>query len=405
MFIAAVFILVGCDGRQDRRDQGKTVELEFYSQKSEDVDIYNAIFADFMQEFPDIKINQTTTTGTNTTFVARVAANDLPDIGGIFFQTAYMAMMDEGLFVDQTGEPYLEKINKSVVDLITYKGKIYALPLTLNGYGLYYNVDIYNKYNLNPPGNIDELFANCEKLKAAGVAPFAFPFKAVGTLGQFFERVLNGTVKDEAHKISEEVAAGKSYRDFPEVRNYFEVVYRLVSNYSAVDALSIDNDDLASLFANQKIAMIYNGTWICSVVDRLNPNLNYEGIVPPTISGIPATTCGTVDIALAISSDSPYIEQCKTFLNYFLREDVAQKFAEGDKNPSAVKSVNYEIKHLGGITRAIADQKFSLLPSTYYPAGLREEITVEIQQLLLDGNIDALLDKLDAITREFYNNQ
>jgi raffinose/stachyose/melibiose transport system substrate-binding protein len=405
VFYAVLTLLIitgGCKGRQDSKIQAKPVELEFLSQKQENVDLYNQIFADFTAEYPNIRINQTTTAGSNTSFVARVAANDMPDIGGIYFQPAYMAMMDEKLFVDQTNAPYLDKVNKSVVDLFTYKGKVYALPLTLNGYALYYNVDIYNKYNLRPPETIQELFDNCEKLKAAGISPFAFPFKATGALAQFFERFLNGAVDNEAHKISEAVAAGKSYRDFPEIRNYFEVVYRLVSQYTDIDALSTDNDDVAGIFANQKAAMIFNGTWICSVVDRINPDLNYEAVLVPTISGVQATTCGTVDIALTISADSPYIEQCSTFLNWFLRDDVAQKFAEGDKNPSAVKSVKYEIKHLGEISRAIANGNFSLLPSTYYPAGFRDEISIELQQLFLDGNVDALLEKWDAITYDFY---
>ena len=119
--------------------------VELFSQKKEDVEIYDAILADFMAANLDVKIVQTTTAD-GTTFLSRVATNDIPDIGGVFLQSAYFNMMDEGYFLDLTGESFLNAVNPDILALSSHDGKNYVLPLTLNGFALYINMDIYNQY-------------------------------------------------------------------------------------------------------------------------------------------------------------------------------------------------------------------------------------------------------------------
>lgn len=378
------------------------IEIELFSQKTEDIEIYDQVLAAYMEENPNVNIVQTTT-ASGTTFVARVAANDLPDIGGIYYLPDYFTMFDEGLFVDQTGEEYLEKINDTVVDLVTYTdGCIYMLPVSLNGFALYYNEDIYAEYGLEAPTTIDELFENCEILSANGVTPFAFPYKDTGSLGQLFERMIGAAVDTEVWDTNQAVADGASYSDFDEIVNFMEVWVQLDS-YTNGDSLSLDQDGVATLFANGEVAMCLNGTWGSSVYAGLNEDLNYEAILMPSISGIESTSCGTVDIGLAISSDSDAIDECKAFLEYFVSDDVAQEFAEFDKNPTAVISVDYSDPNMQTITDEVFAGNFSLIPMTYQPSGFRTEIQIILQQLLLDGDIDAFLTSWDELTDEFYN--
>ncbi len=388
----------------DTEGDGEVKEIELFSQKKENVEIYDAIIADFMAEHSDIKVVQTTTAG-GTTFLARVASNDLPDIGGIYNLPDYHPMMEEGLFVDQSAEPYITKINDSVIEMTKFTdGKLYMLPITLNGFGLYINMDIYDEHGLEVPTTVEELIANAETLTAAGVNPFAFPYKEVGSLGQLFERFLGGAVDPEVWEINQAVADGATYQDYPEIVNYMEKWYE-IAMLAQVDPLSTDSDNVHTMFANGEAAMIFNGTWGTSVVENLNPEMNYQVAVVPTVSGVEATTSGTVDIGLAISADGDNIDACKTFLEYFVEDAVAQKFAEGDKNPTAVKAVTYSNPNLAPVTEAIADGRFSSIPMTYQPAGFRTEIQVILQQLLLDGDVDAFLNSWNMLTDQFYNQQ
>lgn len=374
--------------------------VELFSQKKEDVEIYDAILADFMAANPDVKIVQTTTAD-GTTFLSRVATNDIPDIGGVFLQSAYFNMMDEGYFLDLTGESFLSAVNADILALSSHNGKNFVLPLTLNGFALYINMDIYNQYGLSVPTTYDALIANCEALKAAGVTPFAFPFKETAPLGQNFERLLGGVVDHEAWKVSEAVAAGATYKENAAFVDFVSKWYAL-SRYTTTDPLSTDTDDCARMFANQEVAMVFNGTWGNSVYMSLNPELNYEAVMPPAFGETEPFTCGTVDIALTVGADSKNVDAAKRFLTYFVSDEAAQKFAEGDKNPNIVNNVKYDIPHLSAISAALSNGQFSLIPSTYWPAGYRDELQVLLQQLLLDGDTDAFLAGWDTMTVDFY---
>lgn len=374
--------------------------VELYSQKKEAIEIYDQIIADFSAENPDVKVVQTTTAD-GSTFLGRVASNDIPDIGGVFLQSAYFNMMDEEYFLDLSGEEFLTKVSPEIVTLASRNGKNYVLPITMNGYALYVNTDIFTKHNLAVPTTYDELIANCEALKAAGVNPIALPGKSAGNLGQNYERLLGGCVDHEAWKISEAVAKGASHKDYPAFVEYIEKWYAL-TRYAGVDPLSTTDDDCNRMFANGEVAMLFSGTWGNSVFMSLNPDLKYEGVVPPTFSGVEPFTCGTVDIALAIGADSDNIEGAKKFLNYFVSEGPAQKFAEGDKNPNVVLSTSYEIPHMSAISAAMQDGRFALIPSTYWPAGYRDEVQILLQQLLLDGDVNAFIESMDTMTVDFY---
>ena len=374
--------------------------VELYSQKKEAIEIYDQIIADFSAENPDVKVVQTTTAD-GSTFLGRVASNDIPDIGGVYLQSAYYNMMDEGYFLDLTGEEFLTKISPDIVELAAYNGKHYVVPITMNGYALYVNTDIFAQHNLAIPTTYDELIAVCETLKAAGVNPIALQGKSVGNLGQNFERLLGGCVDHEAWKVAEAVAEGASHKDYPAFVDYMEKWVKLYS-YAGLDPLSTDDDDCNRMFAAGEIAMLFTGTWGNTVFMNLNPELKYEAVVPPTFSGVEPFTCGTVDIALTVGADSDNVEGAKKFLDYFLSEGPAQKFAEGDRNPNVVLSTNYEIPHMSAISAAMQDGRFALIPSTYWPAGYRDEIQIMLQQLLLDGDVNAFIETWDTMTVDFY---
>lgn len=374
--------------------------VELYSQKKEAIEIYDSIIADFSAANPDVKVVQTTTAD-GSTFLGRVASNDIPDIGGVFLQSAYYNMMDEGYFLDLSGEEFLSRVSPDIVALASHNGKNYVLPITMNGYTLYINTDIYAAHNLEIPTTYEQLIANCEVLKAAGVNPFALPGKSTGNLGQNYERLLGGCVDHEAWKIAEAVAEGASHKDFPAFVDYIEKWYAL-TRFAGLDPLSTDDDDCNRMFANGEVAMLFSGTWGNSVFMNLNPDLKYEGVVPPTFSGVEPFTCGTVDIALTIGADSDNIEGAKKFLEYFVSPEAAQKFAEGDKNPNVVLGTSYEIPHMSAISAAMQDGRFALIPSTYWPAGYRDEIQIMLQQLLLDGDVNAFIENLDTMTVDFY---
>ncbi|GGD99151.1 ABC transporter substrate-binding protein [Paenibacillus nasutitermitis] len=80
-------------------------------------------------------------------------------------------------------DPYIEKNKMDMSDLLPIfakavgvssitSGKRYGLPVTGSGIALFYNKEILEKLNLQPPATWDDLLAMLPKLKEGGVTPF-----------------------------------------------------------------------------------------------------------------------------------------------------------------------------------------------------------------------------------------
>ena len=139
------------------------VEIELFHQKPENVELYQTIVNEFMDENPNIKVNITLAESTTTTLISRISSGDIPNLVSIYpWNASYKDMMAEGLFVDLTGEKFLDRVNQNVLAQCEYEGANYSLPLTMNAYGLYYNVDIFNELGLEPPKTLDELWEVCD---------------------------------------------------------------------------------------------------------------------------------------------------------------------------------------------------------------------------------------------------
>jgi raffinose/stachyose/melibiose transport system substrate-binding protein len=65
-----------------------------------------------------------------------------------------------------------KSLNPAAVTLATFDGKKYFVPTEIGASVVWYRKDLYEKLGLKVPTTWDELIANGEKAKAAGIAPF-----------------------------------------------------------------------------------------------------------------------------------------------------------------------------------------------------------------------------------------
>ncbi len=84
-----------------------------------------------------------------------------------------------------------------------------------------YNKEIFAKYGIEVPKTWDELIAACDKLKAAGVAPFYATLKDNWTIGQgWYDYAVGGEVPvvDFFKKMNEEARTSARTRRPPSRR-------------------------------------------------------------------------------------------------------------------------------------------------------------------------------------------
>ena len=341
---------------------GGKVAIELFHQKPENVELYTTLVNKFMEENPDIQVNVTLAESTTTTLISRVAAGNIPQLVSVFpWNASYKDMFREGLFMDLTDQDFMKRVTPSVLERCEVNGKQYSLPLTTNSFGLYYNVDIFNELGLTIPKTMDEMWGVCDKLVEAGIQPFSFPDKKAVRINQQFDRMLIGCVDHDFYsKCDEQINGSYNIKDDPNIRKYAETILKL-REYGNPDSLGYDDEPAYEEFTSGKSAMYIDGSWAVTTFETMNPDLNFNCTAIPAITTDDFWTCGTVDTAYSISADCTPEQQdaCIRFLDFLVREDIAQEFSDGDKNPTLIQGVEYNVPQLKEINDYIEEGRFA----------------------------------------------
>lgn len=131
----------------------------------------------FMEKYPNIKVVDVAQENDpyKTKLATAMAAGEEPDIfvswGGGWLES----FINEGkvLDIDEQVKGIQDEYYESALSLFQIKGKNYALPYSCGPTPIYYNKQIYKDLGLEVPKTLAEYEANCEKIKAAGIIPFA----------------------------------------------------------------------------------------------------------------------------------------------------------------------------------------------------------------------------------------
>ena len=384
------------------------VAIEFFHQKPENVELYNTLIAKFMEENPDIEVNITLAETTTTTLISRIAAGNIPDLVSVYPMSAsYRNMMREGIYEEITDTEMLDRVNPSVIERCLVDGKIYCIPMTMNAYGLYYNVDVFEELGLEIPATMDEMWEVCDKLVAAGYQPFSFPDKKTTRISQMFDRSLIGCIDHDFYTKCDELYAGNyDASTDPNLRLYAETILKL-REYGNPDSLGYDDEPAYEEFTSGKSVMYIDGSWAVTTFEKMNPELNFDCTAIPVVTTEDFWTAGTVDTAFAISAEaSPEKkEACTKLLKFLLREDIAQEFCDGDKNPNLIKGVQYNVEQLKKINGFIDAGQFGPSLASIWTQDLRNNINVAVQALILDKDVDTFLTDFNDILKEYYEPQ
>ena len=388
----------------DAASVGK-VAIELFHQKPENVELYNTLVNKFMEENPDVQVNVTLAESTTTTLISRVAAGNIPQLVSVFpWSASYKDMFREGLFMDLTDQDFMKRVTPSVLERCEVNGKQYSLPLTTNSFGLYYNVDIFNELGLTIPKTMDEMWGVCDKLVEAGIQPFSFPDKKAVRINQQFDRMLIGCVDHDFYsKCDEQINGSYNIKDDPNIRKYAETILKL-REYGNPDSLGYDDEPAYEEFTSGKSAMYIDGSWAVTTFETMNPDLNFNCTAIPAITTDDFWTCGTVDTAYSISADCTPEQQdaCIRFLDFLVREDIAQEFSDGDKNPTLIQGVEYNVPQLKEINDYIDEGRFAPSLASIWTQDLRNSLVVSVQALILDKDVDTFLDEFQSLVEEYY---
>jgi raffinose/stachyose/melibiose transport system substrate-binding protein len=274
-------------------------------------------------------------------------------------------------------------------------GHIYAMPLTHNFLGVYYNIDIFNTHGLTIPTTYNDFINTCKKLKAAGVLPLIFSFQTPGRIGHTFQAMNSAWTMDGVERLAAVMTGGKIEND-PVMLKMAQRILE-VASYGNEDAFSTpDIDGMWEGFANERAAMCIVGSYARGPLLLSHPKLNM-GVFPlPNDTDGTTTLVAGIDAALSISAgaNEKKKEAALTFLEFLSRTENAQIFCDIEGAPNCVTTVLYLDNRLDPI---IAKMKRGPLHDWFastIPGNVQNAIYNDVQQFLIDKNPAQFLVKL-----------
>ena len=331
MIAALLVVLVSgvfAGGSQEGASSQKTATITVTSWRTEDIAAMNAINAVFMKKYPNITVKFDPIKNTEYSAQLQTALetkSDRYDVVGVFPFSWIEGYNKNGYIQPLDGlVKNLSNLPKAVLDKYSAGGSVLAVPVAAVAHGIYYNKDIFAKYNLKEPATWDDFIAICDTLKNAGVTVIAQGAVDKWTLGEGgFPNWGANFYGGEATRQA--LMAGDIKFTDPRFVKTFAVMQSLVK-YFVTGYQSIDYVSMQQLFkTGQAAMMICGGSWEIAGFKAAGVNFGWFP-PPPQKAGDKVQLCFLSDLGFALSKYSKNVEAAATYLNWVSTPEFAQLF-------------------------------------------------------------------------------
>ncbi|WJH34935.1 ABC transporter substrate-binding protein [Paenibacillus sp. CC-CFT747] len=344
-------VLAGCGNKDNagpaNTGGGKNVTLKMFQFKVEIADPLNKLVEEYQKE-TGVKI-QVETVGGGSDYGAALKAKfnsgDKPDIfnvGGF----SDLDLWQENL-EDLSGEPWVKNLAKGAEEPMTKGGKLYGMPVGIEGYGFQYNKDLFAKAGITElPKTLTQLEEAAKKLQAAGITPFENGYGEWWVLGNHFVN-LPFAFQPDPNKFIEGLNKGtEKFAGNAQFENWMKL-FDLTLKYGNKNPLQTDYKTQVTEFATGKAAMTQQGNWTQLQLTQTNPDLKV-GFLPMPISDDPAANDKLfvgVPNNWVVNKNSANKEEAKKFLNWLATSETGKKY------------ITNEFKFIPAFTNIPVDEK------------------------------------------------
>jgi ABC-type glycerol-3-phosphate transport system substrate-binding protein len=285
---------------------------------------------------------------------ASAQTNTLPDIFGILGEKRdFASFIKAGHIYNLTEE--MEK------DSAAWKNKLFSNALAVNEFkegnsfgvkpGIYgVPIDVmdiqmvYNKGLLkeagadpdNPPATWDEFLAVNRLLKAKGIQGFISGWGEIWMINCFVSNYAFNIMGQD--KVLDTIRGKVPYTD-PDWIKVFGLFRQMRDEAVLASGIVIMvNKTSEQLFANNRAAFAFNGSWCVNVYKGMNPDLDYGVMLPPRVSDkYSMVIWGGAGSSFMVNNRSPRMERAVDFLKWITDEPQQTFLARETKNLPANK--------------------------------------------------------------------
>ncbi len=328
---------------------------------------------------------------------ARLSSGDAPDLYTLHSNNI-STYNKAGNLTDLSGEALAGKIYEDVKATVTRDGKLLAVPIESQAWGVLYNKDIFEECGLTAPKTLDDLKNICTVLTEKGYTPFMLAYQEQWVPQLMTALTLGGKVSGEIPDWVD-----RMYKDegsYTEVKDIFGPIDLIMQN-GTDRAMETGSEAGSADFAVGKAAMYVQGTWASGTIMTTNPDMNL-GVFALPINGNEADTLVNLSTSttLAVHPDSKEMDLALKFANYVLDDkDSSALFEACSFNPIATI-------HTFSPASWVADASaFVAAGKSYQDLVLPQAVTEEQGKLLQEyyvGSItqDEFISQMDAVFKE-----
>jgi len=256
-------------------------------------------------------------------------SNELPDVGLTWAAGFLEPYAKGGMFApldDLLTGDLKDMFVPGTTEAYAIDGKTYALPLELNIAPIYYNKEIFEKYNLSVPETFDDLKNVVSTLAGSGVTPITLGNKDRWTGSLWYVYLVDRVGGPEPLRKALDRSGSFEDPTFVEAARLIQELVDLNAFTKGFNGLT--NDEIKVEFINEQSAMYLMGTWEL-------PNYTTNPDVPeefkkdvgffkfPTVSGGKGdknSWVGGPGVGLFVAENSKHKEEAKKFVEFFVRK-------------------------------------------------------------------------------------
>ncbi|TDL31934.1 carbohydrate ABC transporter substrate-binding protein [Jeotgalibacillus sp. S-D1] len=389
--IASLMLITGCGN--DSAEDG-VVELELFSNKTENIPTYQKLIERFEAEHEDIRIKLYSPPDAETLLRTRLVKDDMPDMVAIGGSALYGELTKADMLVNYEGSPMLENIQPAYLDMLNeLEGEeqegIHGVPFAANANTVIYNKEKLRELGLEVPETWDEFIETLEAVKEAGEIPIYFTFQDAWTAMPAWNSIAGVLQPDQ---FAERKTNGET--SFQESHTEVADKMQTLLDYGHDRMYGIGYDDGNREFAQGNGVFYFQGNWAVPQILTTNPELDL-GVFALPVTNDPEENqlVSGVDVLLATMQDTEHPEEAEEFISFMLEEEQSEQYMSEQAAFSVLEGVLSDDPYMEGIRGKFEDGKITSFPDHFYPPGLGAENM--IQEFLYSGDTQDFLKKID----------
>ena len=312
---------------------------------------------------------------------AAAHAKTLPDIYGILGELRdFAAFIKAGHVVDLTNEmtanesewkneffPRALAVNQFLPgNEFEVKPGIYGVPIDVTNIQMLYNKDLFKKAGLDPekpPYTWEEFIYVGERLKEAGIQGLVSGWGEIWMIDCLASNFAFNIMGEE--KVMATIRGEIPYTD-PDWIRVFELFDEMSKKgILATGIVTMVNKRAEQIFANERAAMAFNGSWCVNVYRGINPELNYAAFLPPRVSmQHPMVIWGGAGSSFVVNANSENKNEAIKFLRWLTSREQQVFLARETHN---LPSNRFSLEQIPPILAQFADDMDNTTHPNLFP--------------------------------------